>query len=444
MQQHKLINTKYLIIGNSAGGIGAVEAIREIDRNGALTIVSNEPYFVYSRPLISKLVTGERNLEQIQFRPADFYTGNNIELISGMKVIRLLPEKHVAILENEDQIVWEKLLIATGGKPIIPNIVGADTAGVFNFTNVNDALAITECIQKARRAVVIGGGLIGLSISEALVKRGLSVTIIELKERILNTIIDAAASNIAADTLGKAGVSTILNQSVTRIIEVSSGKIAILDNGEEIPCDIVIIAIGVSPRIEIAQDAAIKVNRGILVDSHMATSYPHIFSCGDVAEAYDFIREMKGVIPIWPNAYIGGRTAGYNMAGLTKEYPYCTAMNSLNYFGINIVSAGIISNVENEGYEIISKQAGNIYKKVVLKDGCINGLVFINDVEKSGILYGLMRDRINVNSIKQQFLNQDFGLADLPTEVRRERLGIALDNHVDVSNSKIVKVTAEK
>ncbi len=441
MQNYKLINTKYLIIGNSAGGIGAAEAIREIDRSSSLTIVSDEPYPAYSRPLIAKLLTAERNLEQVYFRPADFYSANNIDLISGIKVTRLLPEEHAAILQNGSRILWERLLIATGGRPIVPDINGTDASGVFNFTEAGDAIAIAEYIKNAKRALVIGGGLIGLSVSEALIKKGLKVTMVELKERVLNSIVDATASNIAADALAKAGVSIILNQSATGIKKGASGKIVTLGNGDEITCDIVIIAIGVSPRIELAYDAGIKINRGILVDRNMITSHPHIFACGDVAEAYDFIREANMVIPIWPNAYLGGRTAGYNMAGFAREYPFCTVMNSLSYFGINIVSAGITGNITDDGYEIIAEQSNDIYKKVVLKDGYIQGLILINEIEGSGIIYGLMRDRVNVNSFKQQLLSQDFGLADLPAEIRRRRLGTAPDNTAMITDSKIIKVT---
>jgi len=416
------MRTKYLIIGNSAGGIGAAEAIREVDKKGSLTIVSDEPYPAYSRPLISKYLTGERTLEGMLYRPTDFYTQNNIIFLPGRKVTHLELNHHTAQLKDSKQIAWEKLLIACGGIPIIPRIEGGDKRGVFTFTTLDDAKAIDKFLHNASKAVVIGGGLIGVSITEALVKQGATVKIIEMKERILNTIIDEQASLIAEGVLSQAGVNIIPNHTVVEIIGENMVSGVVMDNKHEIPCDLVIVAIGVSPRIDLVTGTEINVNRGIVVDRHMATSYPDIYSCGDVTEAYDFIYEQNRLTPIWPNAYIGGRIAGYNMAGAETEYPGGTAMNSLSYFGIDIASAGMPIPPNDEGYEVISKQEGNIYRKVILKDESIMGMIFVGNIEKSGIVFGLVRDKINVGSFKQSLLADDFGLAFLPRELWMEVL----------------------
>ena len=180
------------------------------------------------------------------------------------------------------------------------------------------------------------------------------------------------------------------------------------------PCDLLLVAIGVLPRSELALDAKLAINRGILVDHYMATNYPDIYACGDVAQAYDFAYGENRLSPIWPNAYIGGRTAGYNMAGIATEYPGGTAMNSLNYFGIDIASAGIATVPSSNGYEVISRQESNTYRKVVLKDNIIVGMISVGNIEKSGIIFGLMRDRVGVDSFKQSLLADDFGLAFLP------------------------------
>ena len=161
------MQTRYLIIGNSAGGIGAAEAIRQVDKEGALTIVSEELYPAYSRPLISKCLTGERNLEEILFRPLNFYDQNNIAFYPGKKVSRLELDRHIVRLEDGEQIAWEKLLLAVGGKPVFPRMKGSDKRGVFTFTGLDDAKAIDRFLNNARRAVVIGGGLIGISVTEA-------------------------------------------------------------------------------------------------------------------------------------------------------------------------------------------------------------------------------------------------------------------------------------
>lgn len=416
------MQTRYLIIGNSAGGIGAAEAIRQIDKEGALTIVSEERYPTYSRPLISKYLAGERALEGVLFRPLDFYDQNNILFLPGKKVTHLELDDRTAWLEDNEQNVWEKLLLAVGGKPIFPKMKGSDKKGVFTFINLDDAKAVDRFLDNARKAVVIGGGLIGISVTEALVKRGIDVIVVEMKERVLNTILDQQASLMTEEVLTRAGVEIITGHTVIEITGRETVGGIVLDNGDTMPCDLVLVAIGVSPRSDLALDAKLKVNRGVVVDCHMATSHPNVYACGDVAEAYDFVYGENRLSPIWPNAYIGGRIAGFNMAGIPTKYPGGTAMNSLNYFGIDIASAGIPTAPNNDGYEVICKQDSNMYQKVILKDNLIVGMVFVEDIEKSGIIFGLMRDRVNVESFKQSLLEDNFGLAFFPRPLWQERL----------------------
>jgi NAD(P)H-nitrite reductase large subunit len=416
------VQTRYLIIGNSAGGIGAAEAIRQVDKEGALAIVSEEPYPTYSRPLISKYLSGERTLEGILFRPRDFYDQNNILFLPDKKVTSLELDQRAARLEDSEQIAWDKLLLAVGGKPIFPKMKGSDKIGVFTFTTLDDAKAVDRFLLNARKAVVIGGGLIGISATEALVKRGVDVIVVEMKERILNTILDQQASLMAEEILKQAGVEIVTGHTVVEVNGRESVEGATLDNGDTMPCDLLLVAIGVLPRSELALDAKLKINRGIVVDRHMATNHPNVYACGDVAEAYDFAYGENRLSPIWPNAYIGGRTAGYNMAGIPTKYPGGTAMNSLNYFGIDIASAGIPTAPNNDGYEVISRQGSNTYQKVILKDNLIVGMIFVENIEKSGIIFGLMRDKVNVESFKQSLLADDFGLAFLPRALWQERL----------------------
>ncbi len=429
MRNRKATKTEYLIIGNSAGGIGAVEAIRDVDKTNSVVVVSDEPCSAYSRPLISKYLAGELTEDRMLFRPADFYSRNGIRFLSGMHVQRLNLNNHTAQLDNGEQIRWRKLLLATGGMPIVPKMKGSDKDGVFTFLTIKDAIAVDEFIRKfikdSFRAVVIGGGLIGISVTEALVKRGIGVTVVEMKDRILNTILDETASAIAEETLRRVGVMVVTNQTVVEVIGETQVAGVILDNGEKIPCNLVVVAIGVLPRIELAISTEIKVNRGILVDRFMSTSYPNIYACGDVAEAYDFIYDTSRVTAIWPNAYIGGRVAGYNMAGVRVEYSGGTAMNSLNYFGLHITTAGTVISPDGKNWEVVSQRNDGVYKKIVLSDDLVKGMVFVGDIEKSGIVFSLMRNRVNVTNFKQALLADDFGLAYLPRELWQECLGNA-------------------
>ncbi|NQT47706.1 MAG: FAD-dependent oxidoreductase, partial [Chloroflexi bacterium] len=287
---------------------------------------------------------------------------------------------------------------------------------------LDDAKAIDEYLDRANEAVVIGGGLIGISVTEALKKRGVGVTVVEMKERILNTILDEAASLMAEERIVQAGIGIIAGHTVSEIVGKDWVTGVMLDDGREISCSLVVVAIGVSPCTKLALDVGLRVNRGIVVDDHMATDHVDIYACGDAVEAYDFIYGASRPTPIWPNAYIGGRVAGQNMAGVETEYAGGTAMNALNYFGLDIASAGMVVPPREGEYEILCWQNGSTYRKAIIKDDLLMGMVFVGDIEKSGIIFGLMRDRVNVGSFKQAILSDDFGLAFLPREIWQERL----------------------
>ena len=418
---------KYLIIGNSAGGIGAAEGIRAIDHQGSMDIVADEPYLTYSRPLISHYLAAPGPREKLLYRPVDFYEKNGISTLLGKKVQKIDAVRHTVALTDGAEIDYEKLLLATGGLPIVPRIMGVPGPRVFTFTTLSDAIAIDQFLctlpQGPISAVVVGGGLIGISVTEALVKRGVKVTIVEMRERVLNTILDEDTSVSAAQALQTAGVNVITGGTVTEVKDSGGDNTitAVLGDGRQIPCHLMIIAIGVVPRVELAVSAGIVVNRGIIVDRHMATSVPDIYACGDAAEAYDFIYDVCRVTPILPNAYLGGKIAGFNMAGAVKEYAGGTTMNSVQYFGLDIVSAGNIS-PGKDGYEIITNRANGIYRKVILKDKLIVGMIFSGNTERSGITYSLMKDRINVESFKKELVRADFGLSSLPEEIWRTKL----------------------
>jgi NAD(P)H-nitrite reductase large subunit len=416
---------QYLIIGNSAGGIGAAEAIRELDKVGTITIVSDESYPAYSRPLISEYLAHPCPVEKMQYRKQDFYEKNNIRLILGVKAVEINPEHHTVKLESGQMLTYKKLLLATGGTPIVPAVEGINLKGVFTFNKLDDAKAIDGFFNKHRKspAVVIGGGLIGVSVTEALVKRGIEVTIIEMKDRILNTILDKEMSAMAEDALKKAGVSIFTGHTAVSINSYFTGEVSgvTLEDRRVLPRDLVIMAIGVRPRLDVITGSNIKTNRGIIVDRCMKTSAPDIYACGDAAEAYDFVLSESRLTPVWPNAYEGGRVAGLNMTGQTTEYKGGTTMNALKYFGLNIVSAGLVE-PPDASYELITNRHNGIYRKVILKNGQLAGLAFAGDIEKSGIVYNLMKDGIDVSKFKKSLVADDFGLASLPEAIWSAKL----------------------
>lgn len=418
--------TKYLIIGGSAGGIGAVEAIREVDPIGALTLISEEHVPHYSRPMISEYVSREATLDTMKYRGDLFWKKNKVQTLTGRTAVKIYFTKKQVELDGGDKIYYEKLLIATGGKPFVPRMEGGDKSGVFTFTELSSARDLESKLEKSKRAVVIGGGLIGVSATEALVKRGIKVTLVELKDSILNLILDETASEIAEKVLSEAGVTVITGQTVMHILgrkdnESAVGGVVITD-GTEIPCDIVVIAIGVIPRTELVKETDMKINRGIVVDRFMRTNIPDVYACGDVAEAHDFLIDKNRLLPLWPLAQLGGRVAGYNMAGKKTEYEGGTVMSSLKYFDLPIIAVGTVNSEDNSDYELLLDRQPEkmVYKKILLKDNMIVGFIFLGDIKKAGIFFRLLKNQVDVSEIKDSLLSEDFGIVTLPEQLRQK------------------------
>ncbi|MCX8151140.1 MAG: FAD-dependent oxidoreductase [Candidatus Bathyarchaeota archaeon] len=420
--------SKYVIIGGCAAGISAVEAIREVDQVGTITVISEEPCPQYSRPMISDFVGGKAYLEKMKTRDDKFWTKQSVEALTGQRAVKLDTVKKFVTLENGTKVTYEKLLIATGGKPFVPKIDGLDKDGVFTFTSLSDAERLVSKIEamQLKKAVVVGAGLIGISLTEALVKRGLQVTLVELQDKILSLILDPVASDLVANTIRSLGVEIITGQSVKNVLgkpetpNVVGG--VLLTNGCQVLCDCVIFAIGVIPRTELVVGTDIKTNRGIIVDNYMQTTVPDVYASGDVAEVYDFVLNQNRLLPLWPLAVLEGKVAGYNMAGKKTEYSGGTNMSSLKYFGIPIVSIGLTNPKDVSSLEVLSAQSAeeNVYKKLVLKDNVIVGMIFVNDIEKAGIFFYLMKNKINVQNFKHVLLSKTFSLATLPEAIRKE------------------------
>jgi len=417
---------KYVIVGASAAGIGAVEAIREVDQTGTITVISDEECPQYSRPMISDLVSGKADFGKMMCREHEFWTEKNVQALTGRTAVSLnLSDKYVE-LDKGDRVDFEKLLVATGGKPFVPKIEGADKDGVFTFTTLSDAESLAAKLKKAKSAVVIGAGLIGVSCTEALVKRGLKVTMVELQDKILSLILDPTASEMVENVIRKAGVTVATGQTVKSIVgKPENDKVvggAVLTSGEQVQCDVVIIAIGVIPRTELVAGTDVKTNRGILVDKTMRTNVQDVYASGDVAEAYDFVYGENRLLPLWPLAQLEGKVAGYNMAGKNADYPGGTAMSSLKYFGIPVISIGVANPKDPDAYESIVRHEPerSLYKKIVLKDNQIVGVTLVNGIEKAGVLFHLMKNGVNVKKLKHELVADDFCLATLPRSLRRK------------------------
>lgn len=415
---------KYLIIGNSAGGAGAMEAIRGIDKDGSMAVISDEEHHIYGRPLISYYLADEIDFDKIFYRPLDFYEKNSIDTILGKEVVEIDFDKRFVTLDDGDKLGFDKLLLATGGEPFVPQIKGLDEHEFFTFITLASSMKIRERLasENIKTAVVLGGGLIGLKATEALIQRGVNVKVVELADRVLSPVLDEQASAIVQDVLEAAGVEVLTGRTITEVVgEHSEVESVILDNGDKIDCELLIVGIGVRPRVELMKDTPIQMERGIVVDKRMETSVADVYACGDCAEVYDFIADNFRLTPLWPTAYVGGRVAGFNMAGVEKEYVWGTGMNAVDFFGFPVISAGLLNPQDDEDLVLIKLDSDEkIYRKFIIQDGRIVGMILLNEVDRAGVILDLMRRKADITTFKDVLLRGDFGSIHLPRKLRQE------------------------
>lgn len=456
----------YIIIGNSAAGLSAAASIRTIDKTGSIIVLANEQFANYSKPLITYYLAGKVKLEDMHFKDESFYKENKILLKFPINVVKVDFESKQVISDKGACFRYKKLLLANGGAPIIPKIeiAGSDDfqaskenksinnkaaskeivfpktldsfsykniSGIFTFTCIQDAMQIQAHIikNKTKETAILGGGLIGLKSAEAFLEIGIKVRVIELSDRILSATFDKQASSIIENELENKG-SKIYTQNTINKIFVKNGKLdgIELKNGEKIDSKLLIIAVGVKPDLRILKDSNAKKEqiisgRGIFTDESMETSIKDVYAAGDVVESFDFITGNKTNIAIWPLAVRQGEIAGANMAGGSKIYGGGYFMNSIEILNIASISIGITNPSDDlEGHvEIIKdfKPEKKTYKKIVMLDKKIIGLILVGNIDRAGIYGGLIKNGVDVSEIKENLIKEDFGIIALPSAYKK-------------------------
>ncbi len=433
---------RYVLVGNSAAAVGAIEGIRSLDKEGQITVISEEPYPAYSRPLISYYLEGRVDESRMGYRAPGFYDRHKVELKLGVRAVRLSCSSQRVLLDNGEELEYERLLLATGSRPVLPPVKGLDKQGVFFFNRWEDVKAIRTVAGPGLRAVVLGAGLTGLKAAEALTKLGLRVTVVEVADTILGSILDEEGACIVRKHLEEAGVHLLTGIKVT---EVYGGRSTVpadvyalkdkyrkylnreqqvesvgLSNGFSLPADMVVVAAGVDPNLDLVAGTDVRWNHGILVNEYLETTVSDVYAAGDVAEGLDLLSGESRVIATLPNAYKQGETAGKNMAGARVPYPGGLAMNSVSFFGLPIATAGW-SNIQKEGIKTVSQAdvSRKSYRSLSILGDRLVGFIAVGDVERVGILTALVRSGASIEGHEERLLKPNLGLIDLPEPLRR-------------------------
>lgn len=409
------MNYDYLIIGNSTAAVGCIEGIRAVDDQGSVCVATDENYRVYGRPLISYILWGKTTEEKaLEYRPADFYEKNNVELKLGVRATKIDPKKKTVALSNGETVGYSRLLCATGSRPFVPPMEGLETVEKkFNFMTLDDAKALDEAVAEDSRVLIIGAGLIGLKCAEGISGKTRNIKVVDLADRILPSILDKKGSEIVQKYIEEQGVEFYLNNSAAKL---ENGK-ATLKNGEEIEFDVLVVAVGVRANTELVAEAGGEVNRGIVTDLRCETTLKDVYAAGDCAESYDITSDTSRVLALLPNAYKQGYAAGVNMAGGDKLYDDAMPMNAIGFFGLHVITAG-----SYDGEEVVSGE-GNVYKKLVIKDNKLEGYIMIGDILRAGIYTRLIREQTPLDEVDYELMLSRPAEMIFPKAVRAKDVG---------------------
>ncbi|WP_320170034.1 FAD-dependent oxidoreductase [Maridesulfovibrio sp.] len=402
---------KYVIIGNGVASLGAIDGIRKHDKDGTITVIGIENTAAYGKPLTSYLLAGRINPERLSTRSEDYYEGKQVTLRLGTTVSDIDVHSRLVSTTAGEQIFYDKLLIATGGTPYTPKIKGMTGADVYNFTAAKDAFALMAVLKTLKKAVVIGGGLIGLKAAESMYARGVEVTVVEESDRILQLTYDEKAAGIISERAEAAGMVLRCGSLAKEIIRDNNGSLrgVLLNDKSFLACDAVVVAIGVLSNTSLAESAGLDVDNGIVVDDYMKTSRNNIFAAGDVAQARDIVFDKNMVVPLWSNAYTQGYYAGKNMAGHESEYPGSMSMSSISFFGLPTISVGEVNHTEDEqDYEsyIFFDETKQSYRKLVFKGNRLVGYILVGDIDYAGMYTSFIKFEFKVDSYTRQRLSE--------------------------------------
>jgi len=390
-----------VVVGNGMAGVRAVEELiaRAPDRFD-ITVVGAEPYPNYNRILLSAVLAGEKTLDEIVVNPRSWYAEHGIGLISGNRASAIDRAARTVTLADGRSLSYDKLLLATGSKPLAPPIPGLGFPNVRAFRDIADAQAMIAATRGGGRAVVIGGGLLGLEAAWGLKRRGMSVAVVHLMPTLMERQLDVAAGELLRRDLEGRGIAFFINGQTEEIVGSDRAEAVVLADGRRIPADFVVLAVGIRPNIDLARAADLDVNRGVLVGDDMATSDPDIYAVGECIEHNGQVFGL--VAPIWDQA----KVAGARLAGdVDAVYVPPPVFTSLKITGVDLFSAGRLAAADAADEEItLYDEKRGLYKKVILRDDRIVGSVLYGAVADGPWYVELMRARADVSTMRDQLV----------------------------------------
>jgi len=388
---------RVVVIGSSAAGIAACEAAREHAPDCSITLVTADANPQYSRPLLSYVLAGAIEPSRIDWRARGYLEKLGVWARPGRKAARLKSDRGPVVLDDDTELAFDALIVATGARGAKIAIPGAHLPEVYPLRDLEDLEEISRLAGPGRRAVVLGGGNVGLQVCEAFLARGMKVTVVAASPRLLSQMVDAEAARRVAELFGSRLLDIRTGRDAIEIAGAGHVENVLLDDGSRIGADLVVVAKGIAPNVEWLRGSGVRIGRGIAVDLCGRTSVPGIFAAGDCAEAPDPITGRASVSGVWPVAYEMGRAAGCAAVGVERPSGGALRMNASRFFGVSVVSIGEVRPERLEGAsEQVLANSDGVYRKLVFCGDRLAGALLYGDISDAGSFYRRYREAWSV------------------------------------------------
>lgn len=390
-----------IIIGNGVAGTTAAATIRKTNASGGIKIFSDEAFPFYSRIRLMEYLAGEVELKKLQIRSDQWYEDQKIQLLLNTKITGIDKDQKEVVTQSGERHPYDKLLVATGGYSFVPPIKGAESPGVFTLRNIKDAQEIKTFAAGKTKALLIGGGLLGLEVGNSLRKTGLAVSVAEFFPRLLPRQTDPACAALLQTRLEQLGFVFYLGVVSREIVGQDQGLGLILEDGRSIETDLIIISAGVRPNVELAKALGLKIGKGIPVSDRMETELPDIYAAGDGVE------HQGMVYGIWPASEKQGEIAGLNMAGQPAAYTGTTPSNQLKVAGIDLLAAGDIDPDGTLESLVDQNQEAGTYRKLVIKKNRLVGTLLFGTLEGRKKILKALEEKKDISAVKDRLARFD-------------------------------------
>lgn len=388
-----------VIIGN---GMAAARLVDELATHAlgryAIAVIGEEPRLAYNRVLLSSVLAGEATSQDIELKPAAWWRARGVTLKYGCAATAIDPVARRVDIAGHGSIGYSQLVLATGSSALRLNVPGAELPGVHTFRDSRDVDLLLQLARDKKRAVVIGGGLLGLEAAYGLAKAGSHVTLVHLMDRLMERQLDAPAAALLREMVERKGVSVLLEASTARICGEDRVTGIALNDGRVIAAEAVIFAAGIRPNIGLARDAGLIVNRGIVVDDQMRTSAKGVYALGECAE------HQGSVYGLVEPAYDQARVLAQHLAGRTASYPGSVVATNLKVSGVAVFSAGDFMAAEGQEVIILNDARRGVYKKLVIADGNLTGAVLVGETQDALWYLDLIRNEKPIAPIRDAMM----------------------------------------